>query len=129
VDHPRKAVAGGPVPPHSERRASPRASSRIEVSYEDVEGQVFLPSRDLSEGGIFLLSPTAPAVGVSATLLFELPGNPTILRVRGRVARRQTRPISGFAVRFDSHASPTEGLQHVRDFVERTRTGRSAPRT
>lgn len=112
---------GGPAPPGSERRASPRASSRLEVSYEDVERQVFLPSRDVSEGGIFLLAPSAPAVGVHATLLFELPGNPTIVRLRGRVARRQTHPVSGFAVRFDAQASSSDGLRHVRNFVERIR--------
>ena len=114
--------------PRPERRATPRASSRVEVSYEDVDGQVFLPSRDLSEGGAFLLSPTPPAIGVSATLLFELPGNPTILRMRGSVARRQTRPGSGFAVRFDSQANPDDGRRALRDFVERARAGRAAAR-
>ena len=104
--------------PASERRSSPRARSRIGVSYEDAERHVFLYTVDLAEGGAFLLSPSPPPVGESAMLVFELPGNPVILRLRGSVVRQQTDPVSGFAVCFDLHGSAESGWQALRSFVE-----------
>lgn len=100
-----------------ERRSVPRARSRIEASYEDADRHVFLYTTDLSEDGVFLVSPTTASVGATATVLLELPGNPAILRLRGRVARRQSHPVSGFAVRFDPQANSGGDRQALRDFV------------
>jgi hypothetical protein len=99
---------------------------RIEASYEDADGHVFLYTADLSEGGVFLVSPIPPRLGASATVLLELPGNPVILRLRGNVARQQAYPLAGFAVRFDPLAGPEGSRQALRDFVESTRSSRTA---
>lgn len=113
--------------PGRERRSSPRAPSRIEVSYEDAERHVFLHTADLAEGGVFLVSPSPPPVGVSAMLVLELPGNPVILRLRGSVVRHQTDPVPGFAVRFDRHGSAEGGWQALRSFVEDTLERSASP--
>ena len=108
MDRSGKALETSGVPRGPERRSCPRARSRIGAAYEDAEQQVFLYTVDLAEGGVFLVSPTHPPVGANATVLLELPGNPAILRLRGRVVRRQKRPVSGFAVRFDPLANAVE---------------------
>jgi hypothetical protein len=123
VDRTWKAVERTRLRP--ERRSSPRARARIGVSYEDAEQHVFLYTADLAEGGAFLLSPSPPPVGASATLVLELPGNPVILRLRGSVVRQQTHPVSGFAVRFDPSAEG--GWQALRSFVESTLSGPVTP--
>jgi hypothetical protein len=127
VDRSGKALENAGTPPGPERRSSPRARSRVGVSYEDVDRHVFLQTADLSEDGVFLVSPALPPIGASAVLLLELPGNPAILRLRGRVTRQQTRPVAGFAVRFDSQANAEPSRRALRDFVERTRAGAKAP--
>jgi hypothetical protein len=86
------------------------------VAYEDSDRQVFLRARDLSAGGIFLFSPDPPPVGVEAHVLLELPGKPAFIRLSGRVARREVGEYSGFALRFDSGASP-EALYALWSYV------------
>lgn len=113
--------------PGMERRSSPRARSRIEASYEDADQHVFLYTADLSEGGVFLASPTSATIGATATVLLELPGTPAILRLRGRVARQQSRPVAGFAVRFDPHGNASGDRQALRDFVQSAGSGSAAP--
>jgi hypothetical protein len=110
-----------------ERRSSPRARSRVGASYEDVDWHVFLYTVDLSEDGVFLVSPTSPPIGASAMVLLELPGNPVILRLRGSVARQQTHPVAGFAVRFDPRANADTSRRALRDFVEGSRSGPASP--
>lgn len=110
-----------------ERRTCPRVRSRIGVSYEDADRQVFLHTVDLAEGGVLLASPSPPPLGASAILVLELPGNPVILRLRGNVVRYQTHPVSGFAVRFDPHANAEGGWQALRSFVESSLSGSAAP--
>ena len=126
MDRSGKAVGSSGRPPGSERRSSPRARSRVGVSYEDVDRQVFLQAADLSEDGVFLVSPALPPIGAGAMVLLELPGNPAILRLRGRVARQQTHPVAGFAVRFDPRANAGASRQALRDFVESIRAGANA---
>ena len=127
MDRSGKAVESAGARPGPERRSSPRARSRIEASYEDVDRHVFLHTADLSEGGVFLVSTAAPPTGMSATVLLELPGNPVILRLRGSVARQQTHPVAGFAVRFDSRANAESSRQALRDFVESATSAAAAP--
>jgi len=126
VDRSGEIVGRAGALPGAERRSSPRAFSRIEASYEDADGHVFLYTADLSEGGVFLVSPIPPRLGASATVLLELPGNPAILRLRGSVARQQVHPVAGFAVRFDPHANPDGSRRALRDFIESTRSGLAA---
>ena len=127
MDRSGKAVEGADALPGPERRSFPRARSRIGVSYEDADRHVFLQTVDLAEGGVFLVSPSPPPLGASATLVLELPGSPVILRLRGSVVRYQTHPVSGFAVRFDPHANAESGWQALRSFVESTLSGPAAP--
>jgi len=92
-----------------ERRRWPRLAARLGVAYEDEWRQVFLPSRDLSEGGIFLLTGDVPPPGAAASAVIDLPGEAPLVRVRGTVARRSgDHEASGFALRFerDSLAEP-----------------------
>ena len=126
MDRSWETVGDAGIHPGGERRSSPRARSRIEASYEDADGHVFLYTADLSEGGVFLVSPIPPSLGASATVLLELPGNPAILRLRGNVARQQAYPVAGFAVRFDPRASPDGSRRALRDFIESTGSGRTA---
>jgi hypothetical protein len=123
VDRSGETVENAGTQPGLERRSSPRARSRVEASYEDVDRQVFLYTVDLSEDGVFLISPTSPPIGASAMVLLELPGNPVILRLRGSVARQQTQPVAGFAVRFDPRGTADTSRRSLRDFVESTRSG------
>jgi hypothetical protein len=123
VDRSGKAVETTGVLPGPERRSSPRARSRIGASYEDADCHVFLHTVDLAEGGVFLASPSHPPVGASAMVLLELPGDPAILRLRGSVARQQTHPVAGFAVRFDPQANAESGLRALRRFVESALAG------
>ena len=127
MDRTGKAVETAGALPGPERRSSPRARSRIGASYEDADRHVFLYTVDLAEGGVFLVSPSRPPVGASAMVLLELPGNPVILRLRGSVARHQTYPVEGFAVRFDPRANAESGRQALRSFVESDLRSSAAP--
>lgn len=127
MDRTGKVVEAAKVLPGPERRCFPRTRSRIGASYEDADQQVFLYTADLAEGGVFLVSPIHPRVGANAIVLLELPGDPVILRLRGSVARRQTHPVAGFAVRFDRHANAESGQQALRRFVESALAGPAAP--
>jgi hypothetical protein len=84
-----------------EQRRFPRVRARLAVSYEDTERQVFLPTRDLSERGAFLLSAELPHLGDEAKLLLQLPGHEAFLRLRGRVVRVERGVDGGFAVAWD----------------------------
>ena len=127
MDRTGQAVMNTGIRPGLERRSSPRARSRIEASYEDADRHVFLYTADLSEGGVFLVSPTSASIGATATVLLELPGTPAILRLRGKVARHQIHPVAGFAVRFKSHANAGGARQALRDFVQRVGSGAAVP--
>jgi len=127
VDRSGKAIANTGIRPGLERRSSARAPSRIEASYEDADRHVFLYTADLSEDGVFLVSPASASIGATAMVLLELPGIPAILRLRGKVARHQIHPVAGFAVRFESHANAGGDRQALRDFVQRVGSGAAVP--
>jgi hypothetical protein len=99
-----------------ERRAAERVQAALGVAYEDSDRQVFLRARDLSAGGIFLLSPDPPPVGVEAQVLLELPGEPAFVRLCGQVTRREVGEYSGFALRFGSPTTE-DALQALRSYV------------
>ena len=101
------------------RSRAQRVRARIEAAYEDPLRQVFLPTLDLSESGVFLLSTQAPAVGSHAQVVLELPGHEAFLRLRGAVTRVQLEPVAGFALRFENDAPNAEALDALREFVRR----------
>ena len=115
VDHPGQAVERAPRP---NRRAAPRARVRLEAAYEDSLRQVFLVTADLSEGGVFLLTPEPPPVGLSGQITLELPTSPAILRLRGTVVRRRADAPAGFALAFDPRATPESTRRSLQRFVE-----------
>lgn len=117
VDRPRKAVSASDTSKGQPRARRVRA--RIEAAYEDPLRQVFLPTLDLSESGVFLLSTESPVIGSQAQVVLELPGHDALLRLRGTVIRVQTEPVVGFAIRFESDASSAPALTAVREFVAR----------
>jgi len=94
---------------------APRRAVRIEAAYEDPERQVFLPPRDLSETGVFLLEKDPPPPGRWARVLLDLPGHPALLRLDGRVARREEG--RGFALAFDPEHTPEEVRSALRRFA------------
>ena len=96
----------------------PRATIRLEAAYEDAQGQVFLRTRDVSEEGIYLYAPDPPEVGAPARLVLDLPGQSEILRLNGRVARRDAGPESGFLVKFD-HGDHEESASSSRRVLRR----------
>ena len=105
------------------RRVSPRATIRLEAAYEDAQRQVFLQTRDISEEGIYLWAPDPPEVGAPAKLVLDLPGQSEILRLNGRVSRRDMGSEAGFAVKFDheDHEASASGSRRVlRRFVSDT---------
>lgn len=110
--------AGGSIAGSGRARAQ-RVRARIEAAYEDPQRQVFLPTLDLSESGVFLVAAEAPAVGSQAQVVLELPGQEAFLRLRGTVIRVQSEPVAGFAVCFDPHASSPEAVAALREFVGR----------
>jgi hypothetical protein len=99
----------------SRERRAPRVAIRLEAGYEDADRQVFLATRDLSEGGVYLLAADPPEVGAPARVLLELPGQPALLRLDGVVARRE--PGAGFALRFHPDRLPAEVRRALRDAV------------
>ncbi len=101
--------------PPDNKRGFPRVRLRLEAAYEDPAHQVFLTTRDLSESGIYLLAVEPPLADVAARVLLELPGHPAILRLHGRVARRD--PGMGFAVAFDCDEMPGEEAFTLREFT------------
>jgi len=103
-----------------QQRRAPRIPIRLEAAYEDPERQVFLPTRDLSEGGVYLLAEDPPEAGVAARVVLELPGHPAILRLPGVVARCE--PGSGFALSFDRERVPAESREALRDFARGAET-------
>lgn len=96
------------------RRRWERVPVRLEAGYEDPDRQVFLCTRDLSEGGVFLLAQDPPPEGTAARLLLELPRHPAILRLPGVVARRE--PGAGFALAFDRDRMAPEARAALREF-------------
>lgn len=106
-----------------DRRQAERAAIRLEAAYEDLERQVFVTTSDISESGVYLVSDELPPIGLSAQITIELPKDPTILRLRGTVVRRQSVEPSGFALQFDSKAVPESHRNRVRRFVSRLAQG------
>ena len=107
----------------TKRRVCHRATIRLEAAYEDAQRQVFLPTRDISEEGIYLYAADPPEVGAPAKLVLDLPGQSEILRLNGRVARRDTGPESGFVVKLDHEdheESASSGRRVLRSFVNVT---------
>lgn len=105
------------------RRVGPRARIRVEAAYEDARRQVFLQTRDISEEGIYLYAADPPEVGAPAKLVLDLPGQFEILRLTGRVSRRDTGPDSGFVVQFDHgdrHENAAGSRKVLRRFVNDT---------
>jgi hypothetical protein len=104
------------------RRAAPRVTARLEAAYEDAERQVFLPTRDLSLSGVFLLSPVRPPVGTPASLLLELPEESAFLRLHGAVVRSQA-PADGlpggFALRFEDASLSEQVRRSLAAFLEK----------
>lgn len=101
------------------RRRALRVPARLEVAYEDADRQVFLMTADVSESGAFLVSPDPPELGVSARLVFELPGHAAIVRVPAVVARRSEAPLRGFAVRFQTAKLPPSTRSALQGYVQR----------
>lgn len=103
-----------------ERRAAPRVAARLDAAYEDAERQVFLRTRDVSEGGVFLISADPPGEGATARVLLELPGHAALIRLHGTVSRRELeREPTGFVLRFDPAALPHAAREALRSFVAR----------
>jgi hypothetical protein len=117
VDHTGQTVERAP---RANRRAAPRARVRLEAAYEDSLRQVFLVTADLSEGGVFLLTPEPPPVGLSGQITLELPTSPAILRLRGTVVRRRADAPAGFALAFDPRATPESTRRSLQRFIEAT---------
>ena len=113
VDTTRQAVAG----PERNRRLAPRASIGLNTAYEDRERQVFLVARDISEFGVFLVSPDLPPVGAFAQVTLELPSDPMLLRLRGTVVRHHADYPAGFALEFDPNVVLEPLRARVRRFV------------
>lgn len=114
MDRPGQAVKEGA---RGERRAAPRRRVKLDVAYEDPYRQIFVAARDVSETGIFLLSPDPPpAPGVPARVMLELPGHPVLLRLRGTVARWEEG--TGFALRFDPERTGDDARRVLRRFAD-----------
>jgi len=115
VDHSGQTVESAP---RMNRRAAPRARVRLDAAYEDALRQVFLVTSDLSEGGVFMLTPEPPPVGLSGQITLELPTGPAILRLRGTVVRRRADAPAGFALAFDLRATTESTRRSLQRFVE-----------
>jgi hypothetical protein len=105
----------------TQRRIGPRVPVRLEAAYEDRNRQIFLHSRDVSEDGIFLFAPDPPAVGDWVKLVLDLPGHGEILRLSGRVLRREAEPGAepGFVVHFDHGDDGDRGMDPDADLDDR----------
>ncbi len=83
----------------AERRKFPRKASKIKVKLEVVGSkglvfEAFLPSADVSIGGVFLESEFFLKLGTELLVVFNLPDIPEVVRVKGFVVR-QVRPSTG----------------------------------
>ena len=72
-----------------EKRLSLRRRWRSKVVFEDEFGQglIYLYSRDISMGGLFLENPPPIKLGAQLFLSFILPGKKRPLKVTGQVVR------------------------------------------
>ncbi len=102
----------------SDRRLAPRADIELDTAYEDRERQIVLVARNISELGIFLVSPDLPPVGAAAQVTLELPSDPVLLRLRGTVVRHRSKEPTGFALEFDPSVVLEPLRARVRRFVE-----------
>lgn len=59
---------------------------KVLMSDDDCEGFVYFSSRDLSAGGIFLVSDLLLEKGTAVRLEFMIPGHKNEVRVEGRIA-------------------------------------------
>jgi uncharacterized protein (TIGR02266 family) len=101
-------------PPLASRRRSARIEFETPVSFQTAEHpqDVWGCSSDLSMGGVFVRTLTAPPMGTAVTLTMDLPNCPAFT-VRGAVAWRSgfgtgNRQGPGFGVQFDEAMDPSQ---------------------
>lgn len=123
MDRPGQTVRTAPKP--AERRAHPRVALRAAAAFEDVSGTVFLSTEDLSERGLRLGGPMAPAppAGAPVRVVLELPHEPELQRLSGRVVRVRRGSRPELAVALD----PTPRAAALRRTVERRLADEEAP--
>lgn len=107
----------------AERRARPRVRLRIEAAFEDPMGDVFLRTEDLSEGGLRLCGAVATAPGMPVRLVLELPDEPALQRLAGRVVWVARGAPGHMGVAFE----PGPGTAAIARTVERRLTGGGVP--
>lgn len=78
-----------PLYPHKNRRLSLRRHWRSKIIFEDEfgDGLIYLYSKDISLGGLFLENPPPLKQGAMALLSFVLPGRKRPLKLTGEVVR------------------------------------------
>lgn len=82
--------------PQNEKRIALRRKWRSKIVFEDEfgEGLIYLHSRDISLGGVFLETPPPLRLGAHLFLSFTLPGKKRPLRITGQVVRFVEHPFS-----------------------------------
>lgn len=86
-----------------ERRQSYRfrLSVKVELNSADKRGEAhFLYTRDVSQGGLFLLCDDPPALGTLIQITLALPGVRPLLPVQGKVVRQELHGEKGVGVEF-----------------------------
>lgn len=80
---------------HNEKRLSLRRKWRSKIVFEDEfgEGLIYLYSKDISLGGVFLDKPPPLQLGAFLFLSFTLPGKKKPLRMTGQVVRFIEHPV------------------------------------
>lgn len=79
--------------PMKEKRQSARISAAVAAQVSDGEGWYELPVRDISQGGIFLFTPTMPAeVGDLLTLRLGLPEGEPLVTLEAEIVRSVAAP-------------------------------------
>ena len=93
--------------PAEEKRLSFRRKWRAKIVFEDEfgEGILYLYSKDISLGGLFLETPPPLKLGAHLFLSFVLPGKKRPLKMTGQVVRmvdsgEETGPHRGAGIRF-----------------------------
>lgn len=85
---------------HNDPRTSPRAPMGVVVRVETSDGTFHYQSKDLSAGGVFLLTENPLDEETKVKLDIILPSISTPVRASGEVVWKQRQEPSGFAVKF-----------------------------
>ena len=104
-----------------ERRVMPRIATSLEIAFKSSGVFTYSYILNLSSGGLFIKTDKPLPIDAEMEMSIQLPDDPEILHLRGRVAwtKQESRAFpAGMGIQFIG--LPSEYLQKIQSFVERS---------